>query len=345
MFESGGIRWLPLTYHRFPTVPATLYDVGCGVVVGLAKARSFRLIHARSTVPALMAEFMAHLRRVPWVFDVRGLMAEEYADAGHWRRRGVPFRVTNWLERLLMRRAQGLVVLTEAMKEILANGAGQSKPLAVIPCAADPTVFRPSEKDRVAVRAHLGLGGERLLVYAGSIAGWNAFREMLSFFAVGRAEIPGLRLLVLTEQTEAAQRHAQQAGLARHVLVRRARPDEVPAFLAAADAGIAFRAGGLSKKAASPTKYGEYLASGLAVVTDGGTGDAARLRGQRGWIVVDAFDEAEYRRAARELALLVRDPHGARKAARALAAREFSLDTAIDRYDRLYRAVAAGSRP
>ena len=29
------------------------------------------------------------------IFDLRGLMAEEYVDAGRWRRGGLPYRLTN----------------------------------------------------------------------------------------------------------------------------------------------------------------------------------------------------------------------------------------------------------
>jgi hypothetical protein len=53
----------------------------------------------------------------------------------------------------------------------------------------------------------------------------------------------------------------------------------MPEYLSAADAGMCFLGDHHSKAASSPTKYGEYLASGLAVVTNPWTGDAARLAG------------------------------------------------------------------
>src|SRR5262245_25144238 len=46
-----------------------------------------RIVHARGHLPAAVAGAMAAL--VPgarFVFDLRGLLGEEYLDAGHWRR-------------------------------------------------------------------------------------------------------------------------------------------------------------------------------------------------------------------------------------------------------------------
>src|SRR5205814_3256000 len=89
--------------------------------------------------------------------------------------------------------------------------------------------------------------------------------------------------------------------LAADTRVVRARPEEVPAWLSVADAGLCFLGDHHSKAASSPTKYGEYLAAGLAVVTNPWTGDAARLRGEHAWILVGAFSREAYREAARDL--------------------------------------------
>lgn len=87
---AEGITWHALRYHRRPSLPATLYDIGRGVGRGwrLARRHRIRLVHARSHVGAAVALGLRALQRVPFVFDVRGLLPDEYADAGHWRRGG-----------------------------------------------------------------------------------------------------------------------------------------------------------------------------------------------------------------------------------------------------------------
>jgi glycosyltransferase involved in cell wall biosynthesis len=185
----------------------------------------------------------------------------------------------------------------------------------------------------------LALGTDPVLVYAGSLGGWNPISEMMAFFSAARDELPGLRFLVLTSQTEVAERAAESRGLRPVVIIRSPTPPEVPDLLAAADAGVAFRTGGVSTKAASPTKCGEYLASGLPVVTDSWTGDSARLRSARAWFTIERFDVHEYQRVGRLLREALRDPERTQAAALDLASREFGLGVALGRYEDLYCRV------
>ena len=49
-----GIIWRWLRYHKAPTVPATAWDILCGVVVGwrLVQEYGVRLLHAQVMCPA-----------------------------------------------------------------------------------------------------------------------------------------------------------------------------------------------------------------------------------------------------------------------------------------------------
>ena len=342
-FDERGIRWHPLRYHRRPTLPATAYDALRGLVVGLLAGRGIDLIHARSTVPAALARTLAVSLRVPWIFDVRGLVAQEYADAGHWPRGGQLFRLSQRVEGTLFGHADGLVFLTERIRgELRRQGSiPAGLPTAVIPCSVDTRAFQPQGAARRRVRAELNLGDGPVLTYAGSLGSWYRFEEMLDFFVVARQQLPDLRFLVLTMNPEVAVAAVSGRRVESGVIVRRLEPEQVPAHLAAADAGICFLGESFSKAASSPTKYGEYLATGLPVVTNGWTGDAVRLEADRTWLLVDGFDEESYRHVAVRLRGLLADPDRTREAARSLAEREFSLETALDRYDELYRQVLA----
>ena len=241
-----------------------------------------------------MAATLARLTGRPWIFDVRGLVAQEYVDAGHWRKGGWLHGLTDRVERSLLRRAGGLVFLTSRIRDELASqGATSSSiPTEVIPCCVDLEVFRASEPDRAEIRSLLGLRDEPLLVYSGSLGSWYRIEEMTAFFATARLSIPGLRFLVLTSEPARAMRAAQAAGVADAVMAFQVPPDDVPRHLAAADAGLCFLSNSPSKNASSPTKYAEYLASGLPVVTNPWTGDARELSGERPWILVGGFTQA-----------------------------------------------------
>jgi glycosyltransferase involved in cell wall biosynthesis len=336
---------VPKRYHKRPSLPATAFDVGAGIAASLRRQGArIDLIHARSTVPALMASAAARRLGVPWIFDVRGLLAEEYADGGHWPRHGLLYRMTSGVEHRLLGRARGLVFLTERIRDEFAQrGVLGETPTAVIPCAVDLAAFAAPADARPRLRAALGLGDGPLLTYAGSVGSWYRVREMLDFFEVAAGEIAGLGLLIVTPGEAEVRRLVEGHPLAAKIRLVRARPEQMPEYLSAADAGLCFLGDHHSKAASSPTKYGEYLASGLAVVTNPWTGDAARLAGDPAWILVDSFSRPAYAAAARDLRDKLARPQDLRKAAQALAQRCFSMEDALDRYEGLYRRVLAGS--
>ena len=340
---GARICWIPLQYHAWPSVPATAYDILRGwAAAALQGGRDVGLLHARSTVAAAMARWARPLVRAPWIFDVRGLLADEYADAGHWKAGGTLHRLTHNVERRLMRQADGVVFLTSRIRERL-RGQGllpDAQPNAVIPCCVDLAAFRPSAVARQRIRQELGFADAPVLVYSGSLGSWYRLEEMLDFHAAARQVVPGLRFLILTPQTEMVSKSvARRPESALAVVGRHVQPDDVPDYLSACDAGICFLADSPSKGASSPTKYGEYLASGLPVITNRWTGDAATLDGEPPWTVVDNFGADHYARAAERLKWLLARPEATVEAARELARRCFSLDLAVSRYDALYQEV------
>ena len=52
-----GIEWRRLRYHRRPSLPATVYDIVAGINCGqtLVRQNGIEMVHARSTVPAVIA--------------------------------------------------------------------------------------------------------------------------------------------------------------------------------------------------------------------------------------------------------------------------------------------------
>src|SRR5205814_8946936 len=79
-----NIEWHRLRYHQRPSMPATAFDVAAGIrfASGLIKQNKIELVHARAHIPAVIA--LALKRRfgtIKMIFDVRGLMTEEYVDA------------------------------------------------------------------------------------------------------------------------------------------------------------------------------------------------------------------------------------------------------------------------
>jgi len=333
--RAGGIEWQMLPYHKRPTLPATLYDIARGAfrAASIARRERIDLFHARSHVGAAIGALAKKMTGVPLIFDFRGFLAEEYVDRGNWRAGGILYRLTKAAERWLYRAADGVVVLTERAREMLGVAP---VPLEVIPCCVDLKRFGTAE------RAELGLAGRVVYVYTGALGGYYLVNETAELLGAARAADPRTFALVLTQSAPAAMVEAlQRAGFTPDdYRVLTVPPEDVPRYLLASDVALSLIETSYARRAASPTKFAEYLAAGLPVISTADVGDLdAQIEEHRVGVLLRALDRAALAEAVRAIGELRRDPELAARC-RALARSHYDLqDVGGVRYRRLYEAV------
>jgi glycosyltransferase involved in cell wall biosynthesis len=335
-----GIRWHCLAYHKNPSMAATLYDIFAGARLArrLIRQEEVDILHARAHVPMAMA-MLAATPNTRLIFDLRGLMAEEYRDAGVWTENSLPFRLVKKIERYGLRRADQVVVLTRRMRDWLISEklAGAEK-IEVIPCCVS------SERFSAAIVASEPGRSQRFeLIYAGSLVGLYMVEEMGRFFMMIKERLPNAFLRILSASPpEQGANQLRLAGLNQDDFwIGFVPAAEVPAFLRQANLGISFRKSTFAQIAASPTKIPEYLAAGLPVVSNAGIGDMDDLleRESVGVIVRD-FTAPELARAAEAAQALTADADVRTRCA-AVARRHFDLQEVGGRgYANVYRRIS-----
>ena len=303
--ERAGIAWHPLTYHKTPTVPATLYDIAQGMAAALwlAVRHNADIVHARSYIPALIGWVVKLLTGAKLLFDMRGLWADERTDGGIWPVGGRIYRAVKRLERTLLLGSDHIVTLTHASKDVLEafpylTGRPHA-PISVIPTCADLDRFTPGAGGRV---EPFTLG------YLGSIGTWYLFDEVLACFALIRARRPDARLLVVNRNEQAlVGTMVNQAGIPEDALeLTSADHADVPDQVRRMSAGAAIIRPVFSKIASAPTKLAEYLGCGVPCLGSEGVGDvAAILEGERVGVIIRDFSAAGKRVAVKRMACLI----------------------------------------
>jgi glycosyltransferase involved in cell wall biosynthesis len=166
---------------------------------------------------------------------------------------------------------------------------------------------------------------------------------MADFFAVLLRRKPEAAFLWLTQSKhDRLERVMQARGIDHnHYRIVASPPEDVPEYLAAADAGLAFIKPCFSKLASSPTKYAEYLGCGLPIIINSGIGDSdALVTDLRTGVLINEFTESGYLEAIDELAGFAARPELTRQRVRKVSEQLFDLRTVgVERYSRLYRRV------
>ena len=349
--EGQGIEWIPLRYHKAPSVVSTAFDVLKGIATGIILSFSgrFRVVHARGYVSALIALALKRLTGVRFLFDMRGFWADEKVDAGQWCQGSVVYRMAKRWERRFFESADGIVSLTQIGKATFSSLGYQicwRIPIEVIPPCTDLEKFTPGPKDRTLV-ARLGLDDQLVLGCTGTMSNWylrQPMLECLSHFAGAMARV---KILIVTrEDHDQLRLDAHRAGIPECQLVLvRAPFGAMPEYLRLMDLGLFFIKACFSKKGSSATKLGEFLGTGVPVFINDGVGDSGWIvREHRVGIVTPVVNAASFAMAAKEVEGLLADP-SLSKRCRETAERFFNLKDGVEKYNALYaRLVGAPVR-
>jgi len=211
---------------------------------------------------------------IPYIYDVRGALSDETRAGGSARVKASIFRM---LERESVRSARAVTAVSRPLADMLRREYNRSD-VRVIPSSVSVDALAVSDEERVRARDELKIGpDETVFLYSGGLDYYQRIPDMLSLWESFLGD-PKVRFLLVTNDapnTRGATGATERFGRRLTQLsVPRAR---VPQVLAAGDIGFMLRESRVMNAAASPVKFAEYLAAGLAVVTSPGIGDLSEL--------------------------------------------------------------------
>ncbi|MCF2514327.1 glycosyltransferase [Sphingomonas sp. G124] len=340
--SEAGIRWHPLRYHKSPTALATAYDVAVGTALAIALAwrHKLNIVHARSYVAALIALGVKRASGAKFLFDMRGLWADERVDGGLWPANGWLYRTSKSLERRFLKAADRVITLTHASEEEIRRFEylrDNAPPISVIPTCADLdrfTIERPPASDPF------------VLGYVGSVGTWYQLDDMLRCFNYLKELESDAQLLVVNrDEKEHILDSASALGIDLSAIeIVAADHREMPRLIGRMSAGMALIKPLYSKIASAPTKLAEYLGCGVPVLGNEGVGDmAAILNGRRVGVAVSDLSEPALREGIGRLVGLSRE-QGLQERCRQVALELFTLERGAARYAEAYQELLEGQR-
>jgi glycosyltransferase involved in cell wall biosynthesis len=340
---GGSVTVVPIPRKHTP--------VGAAIAPWVLGAELLRtpgllVVHGRTDFSAFVASQVARVsRRVRFLYDARGDVEGEFRLNASLRN-DTSERAERTLRRLLSIRAAAVenaahvLAVSEVMLDKLVERHGLDRAKAtVVPCVADAEKFGPSEAERAAVRRELGVEDRFVVVYPGRLGAWHYTDET---FAVVRGLMdadPTVFFLVLTPDVDAAGALARKTLPEGRYAIRSAAHAEVPRYLRAADLGVLLRAPHPLNEVACPTKFAEYVMTGLPVLISAGIGDCSGfVATHRTGAVLPAPDPAA---AVAAVAQIRSEPDAARRARIAAVGAQLSRQRYARAMADLYRRIAA----
>src|SRR3954453_3443330 len=184
--EAGLVSTLK---RRLPKAAYEVLELGYGIaaerrLAKAARAHRAEVIYERYNLHLPAGARVARRVRVPFLLEVNGPRAPEGAAFGGI---GLP-RLARWSERWVWRAADAVFPVTDVLATIVADAGVPRERLHVTPNGFDLDRFArlpPPE----AAKAALGLGGRRVVGFAGFVRAWHGLDRMIDWLG-GRAPPP-----------------------------------------------------------------------------------------------------------------------------------------------------------
>lgn len=301
------------------------------------------VIHCRNAWASYLALTArgACASRVPVIADIRGAAAAEFELYGaRSRRTAWRVRAMQRVEPFVCRHAAHIVCVSTPLRDNLRRAYGlPADKITVVPTCVDTSAFHFDPQRRAARRQELGLSDRVVVLYCGSLQGWQNPSGMVAAFQALVQQEPRAHFLALTPDIDAMTATLRAAGVASTAAtVRRVEHAQVPGYIMCGDIALLVRDVDAVNAVASPTKFAEYLACGVPVLVSPGIGDTQAVVERHGCGLVY--------RAGTETAPFLRRVTQEREAlagaCRRAATECYELETHLDRLMAIYTRVAGG---
>jgi glycosyltransferase involved in cell wall biosynthesis len=343
------------TSVRVIPAPRRDRDVGPAITAALIGAELLRqgprrraVVHARSDSAGYPASLLARVHPgVRYVYDSRGDVASEYRllarSMGLLSEPRIEARVAKRIRHreAAVAGASHVLAVSTVLRDALARHPGfDAARSSVVPCVADAEKFGADETERRAARAELGVEDRFVVVFPGRIGAWHFSEETFRVVRGLMDADPKVFFLIVTPDRDAAAALAGRLLPEGRFSIRSAAHHEVPRLLRASDLGVLLRAPDPLNEMACPTKFAEYVMTGLPVLISAGIGDCSPfVREHRAGAVIDAPDPAA---AVAALAAIRAEPDDARRARIAALGAQLSRQRYAREMAALYRRLADG---
>ena len=256
--NSKDIIWVNLTFKSGIINIFSRFLRGAITTFNLSKRYDLSGVHLRGAYPGII--FLMSFINNKVIYDLRAFLGQSFDCKRLPNFWPIKF-VFLYLEKIIIKNSQGIVILDESAKDFLRKNYNYQKTCKVIPTSTDLSNYtfdRKTKNTKKEIKFVFLGGGRYPYLPIQAIKFFikfsnQGFRCSLDFIN----EKENLKIKQLIEKSGLSQKKCQ---------VKYVEPALIPKVLSKYDCGLVFIDKGKWLSMCSPTKIGEYLAAGLHIV-------------------------------------------------------------------------------
>ncbi len=328
--QSKNIFWYPVEYKTDKVGKMFNFFRLLRASKKIVQQHQIKFAHARSYFPAMIANLLG----LTYLFDTRGFAFDERADVGSVSRKSVVFSALKKIEKKLYRDAAGVNKLSHEGKRTIENnelfqGGEYIKPITVIPTCTDTERFMFHERR---------YEGPVKIGYVGTATGWYDFdKTLVTLAAIGKHVDYRFSVFNGGQHDFIKEKLKEYHIPLEKVTIESVSFDDMPCRLKEMEVALFYIQPYFSKRASTATKLGEFLASGIPVLTNAGVGDHEKLITESGAGQILEFEKLDSYNF-KEIFRKIRTEETS-KNCRAVAEQYFSLEKGVQAYKELYKDI------
>jgi PEP-CTERM/exosortase A-associated glycosyltransferase len=302
-YRTGGVKSLAIPFGTETRLMRALYRR----ILEVAEIEKPDVLHAHSpilnAIPALWAGKKLGL---PVVYEIRAFWEDAAVDHGTYAEGSWKYRLTQWLETQVCKRADHIGILCNGLKNDLIQRGIPAGKITPVFNGVNPDEFQPCPPDAEYLQ-EWHLEGKKVVGFIGSFYRYEGLDLLIKAFArIADEQVNAVLLLVGGgEMKEELEQLVHQLGLAERVIMPGRIPhDRVPGTYAMIDVLAYPRYSMRLTELVTPLKPMEAMAMGKALIASDVGGHQEVIIHDKTGVLFKAGDEAAL---AAELAGLLAD--------------------------------------
>jgi len=206
--------------------------------------------------------FLGKIKKIPHLYDMHSSLPQQLDNFKFSRSRLLKFIFAR-LEKWVLRHSQAIIVICPDLMKIVEK-AGQKEKALLLENFLDFEYPLPSANVLQELKKKFAPQGEKIVLYTGNFFPYQGIPLLLEAFSLLKKEKVRLLLVGGTpEEVQSMQPQAKTLGIGTQVsFVGQVPPQEIPRFMAIADALVSPRIAGTN----TPLKIYSFLKSGKPIV-------------------------------------------------------------------------------